>query len=97
MARHTVRLLRPGGDEERCECSEDLYLLDSAEEQGIELPWGCRAGSCGSCAALLVEGQVELEEQNVLEEEHLERGLILLCSARPLTDCVVVTDRFEDL
>ncbi len=97
MARHTVRLLRPGSAEELCECSEDRFLLESAEEQGIELPWGCRAGSCGSCAALLVEGQVELEEQSVLEEAHLERGLILLCSARPLSDCVVATDRFDDL
>ena len=97
IAGHTVRLLRPGGEEERCECNEDRFLLESAEEQGIELPWGCRGGSCGSCAALLVEGQVELEEQSALEEAHLERGLILLCSARPLTDCVVVTDRFEEL
>lgn len=97
MVRHTVRLVRPGGEEERCECDEDRYILDSAEDRGVELPWGCRSGTCGSCTALLVEGQVELEEQSALDEEHLERGLILLCSARPLSDCVVVTDRFEDL
>ena len=97
MARHMVRLLRPDGGEQRCECSEDRYILDSAEDDGIELPWGCRSGSCGSCTARLVEGRVDLEEQDVLDEEHLEQGLILLCSARPLTDCVVLTDRFEDL
>jgi len=97
MPSHMVRLIRPGGEEERCECGEDQLILDRAEEEGIELPWGCRAGSCGSCTARLVAGRVDLEEQGALDDEHLERGLILLCSARPLSDCVIETDRFEDL
>merc|ERR1712061_686906 len=43
-AHFTVTLETPDGTQE-FECPEDVYVLDQAEE-GIELPYSCRAGSC---------------------------------------------------
>ncbi|PQQ10317.1 ferredoxin [Prunus yedoensis var. nudiflora] len=55
MAAFKVKLLTPEGPQE-FECPDDVYILDAAEEAGIDLPYSCRAGSCSSCAGKVVEG-----------------------------------------
>ena len=57
-------------------------LLDFAEAAGLEPPFSCRAGLCGSCASQLIDGTVEYFEQP-LDEPH--DGEVLLCCARPST------------
>jgi naphthalene 1,2-dioxygenase ferredoxin reductase component len=67
-------------------------ILSSALEAGLDYPFMCQQGQCGSCKSLLLEGQVELGHiynPMVLTPEARARGYILACQAQPLSDCVV--------
>jgi ferredoxin len=62
-------------------------LLDSLRAQGVDLPYGCRYGGCITCAAKLIEGEVDQRAQVALNNRQLADGYVVLCVARPLTDC----------
>jgi len=57
-------------------------VLDGADRAGLELPSSCRAGGCLSCSGKRLSGEVTLDEQFVLDEEHLAAGFVLLCGTR---------------
>ncbi|UYM14643.1 MOSC domain-containing protein [Endozoicomonas euniceicola] len=68
--------------------SEDgLSLLELAESAGLSPDYGCRVGICQSCMANLVEGKVRYD---VALMHELEAGKVLLCSAKPAEDRVVI-------
>lgn len=69
----------------------DEKLLDVLLDAGVEAPFSCREGHCGACAATRVDGEVEMEINDVLEPDDLADGLILVCQSRPLSDSVEVT------
>jgi ferredoxin len=64
-------------------------LLDCLRDQGVELPYGCRYGGCISCAAKLIAGKVDQRRQVALNNRQLSLGYVILCVARPLTDCTL--------
>jgi ferredoxin len=64
-------------------------LLDALEEHGVSLPYGCRYGGCISCAAKLLDGAVDQSEGVALNRRQLRDGYVLLCVARPQSDCTL--------
>ncbi|MTD40504.1 MOSC domain-containing protein [Erwinia sp. CPCC 100877] len=54
-------------------------LLDQLENQGIRVPWSCRAGVCGSCRIRLLEGEVKPLNGKAVADD----GTILCCSCIP--------------
>lgn len=66
-------------------------ILSAALRQGINLPYGCRSGSCGSCKSFLLEGSVEysVEQALSLSNEEKQAGAALLCQAHATSDLVI--------
>ena len=64
-------------------------LLDSLIEQGLDLPYGCKYGGCISCAAKLIAGKVDQRRQVALNKRQINNGYIILCVARPKSDCTL--------
>ena len=58
---YTITLRSEDGSEEIFDCDADQYILDAAEEAGVDHPSSCRAGACSSCAMKIVEGEANQE------------------------------------
>src|SRR5262245_61681573 len=57
-------------------------LLDAALSKGIDLPYDCRAGHCGTCCVRLVSGEVWGGEGS-------EPGVVHACQDRIVGDAVI--------
>lgn len=73
------------------EVNQGEYILEAAEARGYSWPFSCRAGACANCAAILKEGEIEMDMQQILSDEEInERNVRLTCIGTPATDEVKI-------
>ena len=64
-------------------------LLSELRELGLDLPYGCQYGGCITCAAKLIDGEVDQRRQVALNNRQINDGYIILCVARPLSNLIL--------
>jgi ring-1,2-phenylacetyl-CoA epoxidase subunit PaaE len=70
---------------------EQPSILDAASAAGMELPFSCTSGVCGTCRAKLIEGEVRMERNFALDKAEVAAGFVLTCQAHPTTERVVLS------
>jgi len=70
---------------------EQPSILDAAAAAGLEVPFSCTSGVCGTCRAKLVEGEVRMGRNFALDKAEVAAGFVLTCQSHPLTERVVLS------
>jgi CDP-4-dehydro-6-deoxyglucose reductase len=81
--------IQPSGH--KLEVPEGETVLKAALAAGINLPYGCRNGACGSCKGKLLAGDIDYGHYSEAALSPLERqkGYALFCCAKPLSDITI--------
>ena len=95
---YQVRLYNEAeGIDQTIEVPDDKYILETAEEQGMELPYSCRQGVCSTCTVKTIEGKVDQSEGTYLSEDQIAAGYVLICISHPQSNCVFETHKEEEV
>lgn len=85
-----VVTIRYDGEEYKVTVPPDKGILESALDQGIDLPYSCQSGLCTACRGKALSGKVKLDEEEGLSQSERDEGYVLTCVGHPLTDDVVI-------
>jgi ferredoxin-NADP reductase len=61
---------------------EGQSLLEVAEKNGVNIPFSCRQGQCGTCATRLLSGEIHMDQEDGLDPALKAQGYVLTCVAR---------------
>lgn len=76
---------------------ETVTILDSALENNINIEYSCKDGTCGSCKAKLISGEIEQGENSALTNEDISNGFILTCCSKPKTNIEINVNYYPEL
>jgi ferredoxin len=90
--KYKVRLLSKANNlDVTIEAPDDKFILEAAEDNNIELPYSCRAGSCSTCLGKVTKGTIDQPDQTFLDEDQIGNGFVLTCVAYATSDAEVLT------
>ncbi len=67
-----------------------MSVLEAALENGLDVPFSCKAGVCASCRARLTEGRLDMIANHALEDYEIEAGYVLTCQCYPLSERITL-------
>jgi ring-1,2-phenylacetyl-CoA epoxidase subunit PaaE len=67
-----------------------VSVLDAAQRVRGDMPFACRGGVCGTCRAMLTDGDVTMRRNFALEGDEVEAGFVLTCQTLPVSEKVTV-------
>lgn len=76
--------LRLNGKEYVLDVQYPLSVHKAAKKENIQLPYSCEAGRCASCVATCVRGKMWMAYNEVLTDEEVKKGRVLVCQAYPI-------------
>lgn len=82
--------IRYDGQEFKVVVPPNKAILETALDQGIDLPYSCQSGLCTACRGKALSGKVKLDEEEGLSASERAEGYVLTCVGHPLTDDVVI-------
>ncbi len=82
--------IRYDGQEYKIMVAPDHTILETALDQGIDLPYSCQSGLCTACRGKALSGKVKLDEEEGLSQSEKAEGYVLTCVGHPMTDDVVI-------
>lgn len=86
-----IVIIRDGLSREVLYSKGQPSILDAASAAGLEVPYSCTSGVCGTCRAKVLEGEVRMERNFALDKKEVASGFVLTCQAHPLTERVVLS------
>ncbi|MCU0565033.1 MAG: 2Fe-2S iron-sulfur cluster-binding protein [Oculatellaceae cyanobacterium Prado106] len=93
MASYKVTLVNPRQNfSQTIEVPDTESILNEAAEHHIKIPFECVMGACATCQGKLIDGMVDQSEQMFLSDRQIEQGYVLLCVAKPLSDCTLAVE-----
>lgn len=77
---------------------ENTTILSAAIQAGVNLPYGCKDGACGTCKCKKLSGDVQHDtySDNALSAQELVAGYVLTCRATASTDVVLESRHVTD-
>ena len=101
---HDVEIIVPedadsdhAGETVTIEVRSDEYVLTAARSEGLWLPADCQQGWCTTCAAELLEGEVDQSNARRYYEVDEEAGMILTCTAKPRSDLRIRAHQYREM
>jgi len=85
-----ITVILDGDEFEYTLSSKGSSILDSAMDEGADVPFSCKGAVCCTCKAKVIEGKAIMEKNFSLSEEEVEEGYILTCQSHPITKTIVV-------
>jgi ferredoxin-NADP reductase len=70
-------------------------ILQTARQLGMSPPFSCESGSCATCMARIIEGEVSMHVNNALTPDEVDEGWILTCQSVPTTPTVHVVYGYD--
>lgn len=71
------------------DCPEGVNILRAAKDAGVAMPSSCSKGECGTCKTFKHSGEVNMQNEGGIRQREIDRGFILPCVSRPLTDIIL--------